>query len=78
MKHRTAESREEYAEKRNLVNTVGRTAKCECWEKLGETGAGYARLYKLDGMIWRRAIAKVTETATAIEDESGNLRSTRD
>ena len=34
MKHRTAESRKEYVEKRNLVHTRRRIAKEECWVKL--------------------------------------------
>ena len=36
MNHRTAESHNEYVRKRNLVNTMRRIAKSECWEKLGK------------------------------------------
>ena len=36
MKHRTAESRKDYVEKRNLVNTQRWVAKEECWVKLGK------------------------------------------
>jgi hypothetical protein len=74
MKHRTAGSRKEYVEKRNLDNTQRRVAKEECWLKLGkdleeDVKGNKTLMYNLAKSYHKGDDVSVT----TVKDEAGNL-----
>ena len=73
MNHRTAESRNEYVRKRNLVNTMRHIAKSECWEKLGKEEDANGNLKKKLLFSLACSYRKGEENAAiTVNDEDGN------
>jgi Reverse transcriptase (RNA-dependent DNA polymerase)/Endonuclease-reverse transcriptase len=76
MKHRTVESRTEYVQKRNVVNSQRRVAKEECWVKLGkdleEDVQGNKKLLYNLAKSYRKGN---DDSGSTVKDKDGNLLS---